>query len=111
MLLRLSDRLVPRARFGALLFFLDFNMAQQADRVERLAIFGPMRNRRGTELKASGRRQGAHGDTQEQVPRLLLASRKNAYVLSSRIFICIDRACRFLIDGARMGTRARRFQR
>lgn len=37
--------------FGALLFFLDFNMNQHADRVERLAIFGPMRNRRGTELK------------------------------------------------------------
>jgi hypothetical protein len=37
--------------FGALLFFLDFNMTNHMDRVERLAIFGPMRNRRGTELK------------------------------------------------------------
>jgi hypothetical protein len=36
--------------FGALLFFLDFTMTQ-SDRPERLAIFGPMRNRRGTELK------------------------------------------------------------
>merc|ERR1719171_1645197 len=37
--------------FGALLFFLDFNMSQHADQTERLAIFGPERNRRGTELK------------------------------------------------------------
>jgi hypothetical protein len=37
--------------FGALLFFLDFNMSQHADQTERLAIFGPVRNRRGTELK------------------------------------------------------------
>jgi hypothetical protein len=37
--------------FGALLFFLDFNMSQHADQTERLAIFGPQKNRRGTELK------------------------------------------------------------
>jgi len=37
--------------FGALLFFLDFSMSQHADQTERLAIFGPERNRRGTELK------------------------------------------------------------
>lgn len=37
--------------FGALLFFLDFNMDQRLDKTERLAILGPMRNRRGVELK------------------------------------------------------------
>jgi len=38
--------------FGTLLFFLDFNMNQHQDgRIERLAILGPMRARRGTELK------------------------------------------------------------
>jgi hypothetical protein len=38
--------------FGTLLFFLDFNMNQhQNGRIERLAILGPMRARRGTELK------------------------------------------------------------
>lgn len=38
--------------FGTLLFFLDFNMNQhQNGRIERLAILGPARSRRGTELK------------------------------------------------------------
>lgn len=61
-------------RFGTLLFFLDFNMNQhQNGRIERLAILGPMRARRGTELKAHaeeewrGRRRGARSRSKSSV--------------------------------------------
>mmetsp|Transcript_64190 Transcript_64190/g.139634 ORF Transcript_64190/g.139634 Transcript_64190/m.139634 type:complete len:919 (-) Transcript_64190:135-2891(-) len=37
--------------FGTLLFFLDFNKSNRRDQLERLAIFGPPRERRGAELK------------------------------------------------------------
>jgi len=37
--------------FGTLLFFLDFNKSSRRDTIERLAIFGPLRERRGAELK------------------------------------------------------------
>mmetsp|Transcript_58688 Transcript_58688/g.104361 ORF Transcript_58688/g.104361 Transcript_58688/m.104361 type:complete len:927 (+) Transcript_58688:193-2973(+) len=37
--------------FGTLLFFLDFNRSSRRDQLERLAIFGPLRERRGAELK------------------------------------------------------------
>jgi len=37
--------------FGTLLFFIDFSKANKRDQLERLAIFGPLRQRRGAELK------------------------------------------------------------
>jgi len=37
--------------FGTLLFFIDFDKTNRRDQVERLAIFGQMRDRRGAELK------------------------------------------------------------
>lgn len=37
--------------FGALLFFIDFDKANRRDRLEKLAIFGSERERRGAELK------------------------------------------------------------
>eukprot|EP00931_Biecheleriopsis_adriatica_P043117 TRINITY_DN2464_c0_g1_i1.p1 TRINITY_DN2464_c0_g1~~TRINITY_DN2464_c0_g1_i1.p1 ORF type:complete len:966 (+),score=271.12 TRINITY_DN2464_c0_g1_i1:240-3137(+) len=37
--------------FGTLLFFLDFNKTSKRDQLERLAIFGSLRERRGAELK------------------------------------------------------------
>lgn len=37
--------------FGTLLFFLDFNKSSRRDQLERLAIFGMQRERRGAELK------------------------------------------------------------
>mmetsp|Transcript_133432 Transcript_133432/g.285328 ORF Transcript_133432/g.285328 Transcript_133432/m.285328 type:complete len:938 (-) Transcript_133432:57-2870(-) len=37
--------------FGTMLFFFDYNKANQRDQVEKLAIFGPLRERRGAELK------------------------------------------------------------
>lgn len=37
--------------FGALLFFIDFDKANRRDRLEKLAVFGSTRERRGAELK------------------------------------------------------------
>lgn len=37
--------------FGTMLFFIDFNKSNRRDQVERLAVFGPLRERRGAELK------------------------------------------------------------
>jgi len=37
--------------FGTLLFFIDFNRSSRRDQLERLAIFGSLRERRGAELK------------------------------------------------------------
>eukprot|EP00421_Protoceratium_reticulatum_P067903 CAMPEP_0168429902 /NCGR_PEP_ID=MMETSP0228-20121227/37609_1 /TAXON_ID=133427 /ORGANISM="Protoceratium reticulatum, Strain CCCM 535 (=CCMP 1889)" /LENGTH=738 /DNA_ID=CAMNT_0008444001 /DNA_START=64 /DNA_END=2278 /DNA_ORIENTATION=+ len=37
--------------FGTLLFFIDFSRSSKRDQLERLAIFGPQRERRGAELK------------------------------------------------------------
>mmetsp|Transcript_164632 Transcript_164632/g.528149 ORF Transcript_164632/g.528149 Transcript_164632/m.528149 type:complete len:1033 (+) Transcript_164632:223-3321(+) len=37
--------------FSTLLFFLDFNKSSKRDQLERLAIFGALRDRRGAELK------------------------------------------------------------
>lgn len=37
--------------FGTMLFFIDFNKTNRRDQLERLAIFGPLRERRGAELK------------------------------------------------------------
>jgi len=37
--------------FGAILFFIDFDKQNRRDQFERLAIFGPQRERRGAELK------------------------------------------------------------
>lgn len=37
--------------FGTLLFFMDFNKSSKRDQMERLAIFGSLRDRRGAELK------------------------------------------------------------